>query len=267
MPLIGLGTYLMNLEECKNSVLFALKNGYELIDTAQGYQNERAVGDALKLSGIDRKNVFLVTKVKFKNYENCYESVLQSLKELQTDYIDLVLLHWPFNNYYKAWRNLEKLYKEGVLRAIGVSNFNPDRLVDLINYNEIVPHANQIETNLFCQRLPDRPWLEKYSVHQMGYAPLGQNRRNEMFALPEVQMLSEKYGKTEAQIMLRFFMDCGMTVIPKSTHEHRLLENINVFDFHLTSNEMEMLKKLDKNTALIGFPENPIRAEDAKNWK
>ena len=266
MPLLGLGTYLMSKEECKKSTFFALENGYELIDTAQGYKNETAVGEALKESGIDRKNVFLVTKVNFKNYERCYDSVLQSMKDLQVDYIDLVLSHWPFNNYYKAWRDLEKLYKQGYLRAIGVSNFNPDRLVDLINYNEITPHANQIETNLFCQRLPDRPWLEKYKVHQIGYAPLGQNRRNEMFALPLVQELSKKYGKTEAQIMLKFFIDCGMTVIPKSVHENRILENINIFDFSLTKEEILSLQQLDKNTALIGFPENPIRAESAKNW-
>lgn len=266
MPLIGLGTYLMSREDCKKSTLFALETGYELIDTAQGYKNESAVGEAIKENSIDRSKVFIVTKVNFKNYENCYESVLQSMKDLQTDYIDLVLLHWPFNNYYKAWRDLEKLYNAGALRAIGVSNFNPDRLVDLINYNEITPHANQIETNLFCQRLPDKPWLKKYNVHQMGYAPLGQNRRNEMFALPEIQMLSRKYGKTEAQIMLRFFIDCGITVIPKSIHEQRILENFNVFDFSLTSEEITMLQGLDKNTALIGFPENPIRAESAKNW-
>lgn len=267
MPKIGLGTYLMNENECEKSVLFALQNGYELIDTAQGYKNECAVGRAVKSSKIARDKIFIVSKVKFKNYENCYDSVLKSLKDLQTDYIDLMLLHWPFNNYYKAWRDLEKLYKEGKLRAIGVSNFNPDRLVDLINYNEIVPHANQIETNLYCQRLCDKPWLQKYSVCQMGYAPLGQNRRNDMFALPEVQKLAQKYNKTQAQILLRFFMDCNVTVIPKSIHEERLLENINVFDFHLTTEEIETLQVLDKNEPLIGFPENPIRAESAKNWQ
>lgn len=267
MPLLGLGTYLMNEEECEESVKTALKTGYELIDTAQSYGNERAVGRALKKSGVGRENVFLVTKVNFKNYENCYESVLQSLKELGTDYIDLVLLHWPFNNYYKAWRDLEKLYNEGVLRAIGVSNFNPDRLVDLINWNKIIPHVNQIETNLFCQRLFDRTWLEKYGVRQMGYAPLGQNRRNEMFDLKEVCEIAEKYGKTKAQIMIRYFMDCGITVIPKSIHKERIEENFGVFDFTLGQEDMESLKRLDKNCALIGFPENPIRAEASKNWK
>ncbi len=266
MPLVGLGTYQTDGDDCFNSVIWALEAGYRLLDTAQGYKNEQIVGDAMKKSGVKREDIFLVTKVNFKNFEKCYQSVMESLEKLKTDYLDLVLLHWPYNNYYAAWRDLEKLYKEGVIRSIGVSNFEPDRLIDLINYNEIKPHVNQIETNLLCQRIEHKAWMEKYDCAHMAYTPLGQNRRNEMFAFEEVSKLAEKYSKTKAQIMLRFLTQCNMTVIPKSVHKERIIENISIFDFSLTKEEIESLKKLDTNTALVGTPADPNRVVRSITW-
>ncbi len=266
MPLLGLGTYQTDGDDCFNSVIWALEAGYRLLDTAQGYKNEQIVGDAMKKSGVKREDIFLVTKVNFKNFERCYQSVMESLEKLKTDYLDLVLLHWPYNNYYAAWRDLEKLYKQGVIRSIGVSNFEPDRLIDLINYNEIKPHVNQIETNLLCQRIEHKAWMEKYDCAHMAYTPLGQNRRNEMFAFEEVSKLAEKYGKTKAQIMLRFLTQCNMTVIPKSVHKERIIENISIFDFSLTKEEIESLKKLDTNTALVGTPADPNRVVRSITW-
>ena len=204
MPLVGIGTFMLGGEACKNAVAAAIQNGYRMIDTAEAYGNEKAVGDGIQQSGIDRRELFLVTKVNFKSYENAEQTVMQSLANLQTDYLDLLLLHWPFANYYAAWRVLEKLYAEGKVRAIGVSNFEPDQLLDLIAYNKVVPAVNQIETNLYCQRSLERSWMDKKSVAHMAYAPLGQGNRNEMFGGPAVRALAEKYGKTPAQILLRF---------------------------------------------------------------
>ena len=204
MPLVGFGTFTLGGETCKNAVAAAIESGYRMIDTAEAYGNEKEVGAGIRQSGIDRRELFLVTKVNFKSYENAEQSVMQSLANLQTDYIDLLLLHWPFANYYAAWRALEKLYAEGKVRAIGVSNFEPDQLLDLIAYNKIVPAVDQIETNLYCQRSTERSWMDQKQVAHMTYAPLGQGNRNEMFGEPAVLALAEKYGRTPAQILLRF---------------------------------------------------------------
>ena len=162
MPMIGFGTFqITDPEQCEKSVLTAIHAGYRLIDTAEAYGNEKEVGEGIKLSGIDRKELFLITKVNFKSYEQTEQTVLQSLENLETDYIDLLLLHWPFANYYAAWRSLEKLYADGKIRAIGVSNFEPDQLLDLIAYNKIIAAVNQIETNLYCQRSTERSWMDK----------------------------------------------------------------------------------------------------------
>ena len=195
MPLLGFGTFLLGGETCVNAVASAITKGYRMIDTAEAYGNEKEVGLGIRKSGIDRKDLFLVTKVNFKSYEHAKQTVLQSLENLQTDYIDLLLLHWPFANYYAAWRDLEKLYADGVIRAIGVSNFEPDQLLDLIAYNHVVPAINQIETNLYCQRSVERGWMDQKQVAHMAYAPLGQGNRNEMYQEPAVLSLAEKYGK------------------------------------------------------------------------
>lgn len=266
MPLIGFGTFMLGGETCKNAVTAAIENGYRMIDTAEAYGNEKEVGAGIKQSSIDRKELFLVTKVNFKSYENAEQTVMQSLANLQTDYIDLLLLHWPFANYYAAWRALEKLYAAGTIRAIGVSNFEPDQLLDLIAYNKVVPAVNQIETNLYCQRSTERGWMDKKRVAHMAYAPLGQGNRNEMFQEPIVLSLSEKYSKTPAQILLRFLTQKDIIVIPRSTKPEHIIENFNLFDFVLTADEMVQLSNLDKKEPLIGRPETPELVEFSLTW-
>ncbi len=266
MPMLGFGTFMNTGNDCEKSVAEAIQNGYRLIDTAEAYGNEEQVGNGIKASGIDRKELFLVTKVNFKSYEHTRETVENSFRMLKTDYLDLVLLHWPFANYYKAWHELEKLYSEGKVRAIGVSNFEPDRLVDLIAYNDIKPAVNQIETHLYCQRQNEHKWESKYGAAHMGYAPLGQGHANEMFAEPLVQELAAKYGKTSAQILLRRLVQDGVTVIPKSVHTERIKENIKIFDFELTDEEMSALRSLDKASAIIGNSENPELVEMSMKW-
>ncbi|MGN0265471.1 MAG: aldo/keto reductase [Oliverpabstia sp.] len=266
MPVLGFGTFMLNGESCEEAVLSAIKEGYCMIDTAEAYGNEVAVGNAIVKSGIARKELFLVTKVNYKSYENVKETVEQSLKNLQTDYIDLLLLHWPFANYYNAWRELEKLYEKGKIRAIGVSNFEPGQLVDLIAYNRIVPAIDQIETNLYCQRVEERKWLDKKNVAHMAYAPLGQGNRNEMFSEPEVTALAEKYQKSTTQILLRFLTQKGIIVIPRSTKPEHIRENFDIFDFILTEDELSKLTALDQKTALIGNPNNPELVEMSLTW-
>ena len=266
MPLAGFGTFMLSGESCKNAVAAAIESVCRLIDTAEAYGNEKAVGDGIKQSGIDRKELFLATKVNFKSYENAELTVMQSLSNLQTDYIDLLLLHWPFANYYAAWRVLEKLYAEGKVRAIGVSNFEPDHLLDLIAYNKVVPAVNQIETNLYCQRSVERSWMDKKQVAHMAYAPLGQGSRNEMFSEPAVLDLAEKYGKTPAQVLLRFLTQRGVAVIPRSAQPAHIKENFDLFDFVLTDNEMAQLSALDRKEPLIGKPETPELVEFSLTW-
>lgn len=266
MPLIGFGTFMLSGETCTNAVASAIKSGYRMIDTAEAYGNEKEVGMGIKASGIDREELFLVTKVNFTSYENARQAVLQSLENLQTDYIDLLLLHWPFANYYAAWRSLEKLYEEGKIRAIGVSNFEPDQLLDLIAYNKIIPAVNQIETNLYCQRITERSWMDKKQVSHMAYAPLGQGNLGEMFQEPTVLSLSEKYSKTPAQILLRFLTQKGIAVIPRSTKPEHIKKNFDLFDFSLTNEEMTQLSALDKKEPLIGRPETPELVEFSLTW-
>ena len=266
MPLVGFGTFMLGGEVCTNAVATAIKNGYRLIDTAEAYGNEKEVGEGIRQSGVDRKELFLVTKVNFKSYENAEQTIMQSLENLQTDYIDLLLLHWPFANYYAAWRTLEKLYDARKIRAIGVSNFEPDQLLDLIAYNKIVPVVNQIETNLYCQRSIERSWMDKKQVAHMAYAPLGQGNRNEMFQEPMVLALAEKYSKTPAQILLRFLTQKGVVVIPRSTSPEHIKENFDLFDFSLTADEIAQLSALDKKEPLIGKPETPELVEFSLTW-
>ena len=266
MPLVGFGTFMLGGEACTEAVAAAIENGYRMIDTAEAYGNEKAVGDGIKQSGVDRKELFLVTKVNFKSYENAEQTVKQSLENLQTDYIDLLLLHWPFANYYAAWRVLEKLYAERKVRAIGVSNFEPDQLLDLIAYNQVIPAVNQIETNLYCQRSTERGWMDKKNVAHMAYAPLGQGKRNEMFQEPAVLSLAEKYGKTPAQVLLRFLTQKGIAVIPRSTKPEHIKENFALFDFTLTTDELAQLSALDRKEPLIGKPETPELVEFSLTW-
>ena len=266
MPLVGFGTFMLDGETCTEAVSTAIKSGYRMIDTAEAYGNEKAVGDGIKQSGIDRRELFVVTKVNFKSYENAEKAVTQSLANLQTDYIDLLLLHWSFANYYAAWRVLEKLYAEGTVRAIGVSNFEPDRLLDLIAYNKVIPAVDQIETNLYCQRGSERGWMDKKQVAHMAFAPLGQGCRNEMYREPAVLARAEKYGKTPAQVLLRFLTQKGIAVIPRSTKPEHIKENFDLFGFTLTGDEMTRLTALDRKEPLIGRPETPELVEFSLTW-
>lgn len=261
MPQLGFGTFKMNGEECAKSVAEAIRRGYRMIDTAEAYKNEEAVGAGIAEGGVPREELFVVTKVNFRSYTKTRETVEASLKKLRVGYLDLVLLHWPLGDYYAAWRELEKLYAEGVIRAIGVSNFNPDRLIDLIEFNDVVPAANQIEMHLLCQRRAERGWMEKYGVRCMAYAPLGQGRRNEMFDNPDLTAIAAAHGKSPAQTALRFLTQSGAAVVPKSSHAERIAENADIFDFELSAEEMARLEKMDTGIAMSGAPENPAKVE------
>ena len=266
MPVLGFGTFMLGGEVCVSSVAEAIRCGYRLIDTAEAYGNEADVGRGIKESGIAREELFLITKVNYKHYERAEESIEQSLRRLQTDYIDLLMLHWPFANYYSAWRVLEKYCESGRVRAAGVANFEPGQLLDLIAYNRLVPAVDQIETNLYCQRSTEHEWLAKKGVAHMAYVPLGQGNRNEMFTEPAVRVLAEKYGKTPAQIMLRFLTQQGIAAIPRSSRPERIRENINIFDFTLTEDELALLKAADKAAPLIGRPNAPELVEMSLTW-
>lgn len=268
IPLLGYGTYrVTNSIEGRKMVKNAIDVGYRLIDTAKAYGNEEEVGLGIKDSGIDRKELFLTTKVWFSDFEKgeCKRSVSESLKKLDTDYLDLVLLHWPFGNVYAAWRDLEELYKEGVVKNIGISNFNPDRFIDLALFNEVVPCINQVEIHLYSQRKEHRTWMKKYGITPQAYAPLGKGKFNEIFTLPEVEKIAEKYGKTTAQIMLRFLTQEGVSVIPKSQHKERIVENFNIFDITLDESDLEILRGLDRNSPIEGVPHHPWKVETMKN--
>ena len=269
MPIVGFGTFqITDREECEKSVVSAISAGYRLIDTAQAYGNEEFVGNAIKNCGAARDELFITTKLWFRNYEkaDAEKSLNESLERLQSDYVDMVLLHWPYGNVYKAWRTLEKFYESGKIRAIGISNFDADRMIDLITFNEIKPCINQIETHLFCQRKSESGWLKKYGLVHQAYAPLGQGRANEMFENEVVKEIAANHGKTPAQIALRFLIQNGISVIPKSVHTGRIEENIDIFDFVLTEEEMNLLSALDTAKPMIGKAESPETTEFAMTW-
>lgn len=250
MPQLGYGVYQVTKDECERCVLDALKVGYRAIDTAQAYFNEEEVGAAIQKSGVPREEIFLTSKVWVEHYgyEECKRSVLDSMKKLKTDYIDLMLLHQPFGDYYGAWKALEELYSEGKLRAIGISNFYPDRMVDIASFSKIKPMVNQIEIHPHFQQNAAKEWNEKYDIKLEAWAPFGEGRGG-MFELPELKAIGEKYGKTPAQVILRWHLQRGIIVIPKSTHIERMEENFNVFDFELTADDMKAIAKLDKNSS------------------
>lgn len=262
MPQLGYGVYQVTKEECERCVLDALDVGYRAIDTAQSYFNEAEVGEAIAESGIDRKEIFLTTKVWIEHYgyEQAKESVLQSMEKLKTDYIDLVLLHQPFADYYGAYRALEDLYEEGKLRAIGVSNFYPDRLVDIASFARIKPMVNQIETHPLNQQIEAHEWLKKYGVIHEAWAPFGEGRGN-MFTNPVLQKLGDKYNKTVAQVILRWQLQRGIVVIPKSTHKERMAQNLDVFDFTLTDEDMQAIAALDTKTSSFFSHQDPAMVE------
>ena len=252
MPILGYGVYQVTPEECERCVSDALSVGYRMIDTAQAYYNEEGVGRAVKKSGIPREELFLVTKVWISNagYEKAKASIDESLRKLQTDYIDLLLIHQPFNDYYGTYRAMEEAYKAGKLRAIGVSNFYPDRFIDLAEFCDIKPMVNQVETHVFNQQRQPQEIMKEYGTQIMSWGPFAEGRNN-FFTNPVLKAIGEKYGKSVAQTALRFLIQRDVVVIPKSTHKERMEQNLDVFDFFLSAEDMATIGKLDKGESLF----------------
>ena len=247
MPMLGYGVYQVDPAECERCVSDAIAVGYRSIDTAQAYHNEEGVGRAIKGSGLPREDIFLTTKVWVSNagQEKARASIEESLRKLQTDYIDLLLIHQPFNDYYGTWRAMEEAYKAGKVRAIGVSNFFPDRLVDLCQFVEIRPMVNQVETHALYQQKAAHAIMEKYGVVHESWGPFAEGRKD-LFQNPVLTGIGGKYGKSAAQVVLRFLIQSGVVVIPKSTHRERMEENLAIWDFALDNGDMERIAGLDK---------------------
>lgn len=248
MPAAGFGVFqIQDKDECIKVVLDAIDAGYRLIDTAQSYGNEEAVGEAIAKSPVPREELFITTKVWISNggYEKAKASIEESLKKMQLDYLDLVLIHQPLNDYYGTYRAMEDLYKEGKLKAIGVSNFYPDRLVDITLFNEVAPAINQVEVNPFNQQIEAQEVNAKYGVQLQAWAPFAEGR-NGMFTNPTLQAIGDKYGKSIGQVILRWLVQRGIVPLAKTVRKERMLENINIFDFELSQEDMAEIAKMDK---------------------
>lgn len=259
MPILGLGVYqIPEYNECKKTVLDGIEVGYRSIDTAAGYQNEDAVGAAVKESGVDRKDLFITTKlwISDNGYERTKMAFERSLDKLGLDYLDLYLIHQPYGDVHGSWRAMEELYKVGRVRAIGVSNFHPDRVMDIIVNNEIVPAVNQIETHPYFQRGEDHQFLQENGVQIESWASFAEGRNN-LFTTELLQSIGDKYGKSVAQVVLRWLIQRDVVVIPKSVKKERLIENINVFDFELSSQDMGAIKNLDTKESLFFSHRDP----------
>ena len=252
MPQIGYGVYQVSPDECERCVSDALKTGYRMIDTAQAYHNEEGVGRAVKNSGINRSDIFIVSKVWISNYgyEKAKASIDESLRKLQTDYIDLMLLHQPFCDRYGAYRALEDAYREGKLRAIGVSNFYPDHFIDLASNVDIVPAVNQVETHVFNQQTEAQKIMEEFGTHIMSWGPLAEGRNN-LFSNETLTKTGNSHGKSVAQIALRWLIQRGVIIIPKSVHIERIEQNLDIFDFELSDEEMAEIATLDTGKSLF----------------
>lgn len=262
MPRLGYGVYQVGKEECERCVMEAIGAGYRAIDTALSYGNEEAVGSALKKCGVPRDQLFLTTKVWISNagYEKAKASIEASLKRLGTDYIDLLLIHQPFGDYYGTYRAMEEAYRAGKLRAIGVSNFYPDRLIDLCQFAEVTPAVNQVETHVFQQQRTAHAYMKKYGVQHESWGPFAEGRRD-FFTNPVLTEIGEKYGKTAAQAALRFLLQSDVVVIPKSTHRERMEQNLDVFDFALSEEDMEAIGRLDEGESLFFSHYDPATVE------
>jgi 2,5-diketo-D-gluconate reductase A len=253
MPIIGFGVYQVpDAEECENTVYEALKAGYRLIDTAAGYLNEEAVGRAIKRSGVPREKLFITTKLWIQDagYESAKLAFAKSLQKLQLDYLDLYLIHQPFGDYYGAWRAMEDLYREGKIKAIGVSNFLPDRLMDLIVHNEIVPAVNQVETHPFHQQIDNAAFMKEQGVQIQSWGPFAEGRNN-MFGNEVLTLIAEKHNKSVAQVVLRWLVQREVVVIPKSVSKERLVENFDIFDFALSAEDIAQISTLDTGESLF----------------
>ena len=253
MPILGFGVFqVKDLEECERSVVDAIATGYRLIDTAASYENEEAVGKAIKRSGVEREDLVVTTKlwIQSNGYEGTKKAFENSLKRLQLDYLDLYLIHQPFGDVYGEWKAMQELYKEGKVRAIGVSNFQPDRLIDLIIHNEIVPAVNQIETHPFHQQNETQKFLRQHNVQIESWGPFAEGKNN-IFHNELLASIGKKYNKTIAQVILRWLTQRGVVAIPKSVRKERMEENFNSLDFDLSAEDMEAIKTLDTNASLF----------------
>lgn len=263
MPILGYGVFqIPDQEECERCVLDAIEVGYRLIDTAQAYGNEEAVGKAIKRCNVAREELFITTKVWIANagYENAKKSIEVSLEKLQIDYLDLLLIHQPFNDYYGTYRAMEDLYKEGKIRAIGVSNFYPDRLIDLIKFNKVVPAVNQVETHPYNQQVKAKDVMKKYGVQIQAWAPFAEGK-NGIFSDETLKTVGDKYNKSNAQVALRYLIQSGVAVIPKTVHKDRMIQNIDVFDFELSKEDMDVIADLDKGESLFFSHYDPQMVE------
>lgn len=253
MPLLGYGVFQVNPDECERCVSDAIEVGYRLIDTAQIYKNEEGVGRAVAKSGISRKDFFLVTKVWISNagYEKAKESISISLDKLKTDYIDLVLIHQPFGDYYGTYRLLEEYYEKGIIKSIGVSNFYADRFIDIASFVKHIPMVNQMETHVFLQQQKLHKILKENKCQLMSWGPFAEGKNN-LFTNETLLDIGKKYNKTSAQVALRYLLEQNIVVIPKTVNKDRMVENINVFDFELSDDDMVEILKLDTDTTLFG---------------
>lgn len=262
MPMLGYGVYQTPPEDTERCVLDAIQIGYRSIDTAQAYGNEEGVGNAIEKCGLPREELFITTKVWISNagYEKAKASIKESLRKLKTDYIDLLLIHQPFGDYYGTYRAMEEAYKEGKVRAIGVSNFYPDRYLDIQHFAEIKPAVNQVETHLFQQQKVAKEYMAKYNTQIMSWGPFAEGK-NDYFNTPALKELGQKYNKSAAQVALRFLLQSGVVLIPKSVHKNRMEENFNIFDFSLTEDEMKTLEALDTGASLFFSHYDPQTVE------
>lgn len=263
MPILGYGVFqIADQKECERCVLDAIEVGYRLIDTAQAYGNEEAVGKAVKKCGVPREELFITTKVWIANagYEKAKASIEESLRKMQLDYLDLVLIHQPFNDYYGTYRAMEDLYEEGKIRAIGVSNFYPDRLIDITKFNKIAPAVNQVETHVFNQQVKAQEIMKKYGVQIQAWAPFAEGKNN-IFTNETLKEVGDKYNKSVAQVALRYLVQRGVSVLPKSVSKERMIQNIDVFDFELTVEDMNVIATLDKAESLFFSHYDPQTVE------
>ncbi len=251
MPILGFGVFQMNDQnECEKAVMDAIETGYRLIDTAASYLNEEAVGNAIKNSGAKREELFITTKLWLQDasYEGAKKAFEKSMKKLQLDYLDLYLIHQPYNDVYGAWRAMEELYKEGRIRAIGVSNFYPDRIQDFVLHNEVIPAVNQIETNPFHQQIETQKFLEENKIQIESWAPFAEGK-NDLFQNEVLKSIGEKYEKSIAQVVLRWLIQRNVVAIPKTVSKERMSQNFNIFDFELSQDDMNLIQTLDSETS------------------
>lgn len=262
MPVLGYGVYQVDPAECERCVLDAISVGYRSIDTAQAYGNEEGVGNAVAKSGVPRNELFITTKVWISNagYDKARASIDGSLKKLRTDYLDLLLIHQPFNDYYGTYRAMEEAYKAGKIRAVGVSNFYPDRLIDLCRFVEVAPAVDQVETHPFQQQRAAHEIMKKYGVQHESWGPFAEGRKD-MFTNPVIKAIGGKYGKSAAQVILRFLIQGDVVVIPKSTHKERMAENFSVFDFSLAAEDMDAIAALDEGESAFFSHYDPKTVE------